>query len=161
MLMSSILIVTACGTPSEAPQGEVPQNEVTEIEPVPIVDSGSELSLGVSTENDLFFNTETLTAPANEEISVTFHNDAGSLIHNWVLVDGDNDVATAVNAAGIEAGPEAEYLPESDEFIVATGLLDPGESDTVTFTLPPGTYTFICTFPAHFDAGMRGTLTVE
>lgn len=146
MLVFSMLILAACGNPSE---------------PMPIVDSGTELSLGVSTEDSNWFNTETLTAPANEEISLTFHNDSGLLRHNWVLVDGGDDVATAVNAAGIEAGPESAYLPESDQFVVATQLLDPGESDTVAFTLPPGTYTFICTFPGHYDQGMKGILTVE
>ncbi|NOK58876.1 MAG: auracyanin [Chloroflexi bacterium AL-W] len=141
-----ILVLAACGNPSE---------------PMPIVDSGPELSLGVSTEDSSWFNTETMTAPAEQEVSLTFHNDSGLLRHNWVLVDGGDDVATAVNAAGIEAGPAAEYLPESEQLVVATQLLDPGESATVTFTLPPGTYTFICTFPGHYDQGMKGTLTVE
>jgi uncharacterized cupredoxin-like copper-binding protein len=33
----------------------------------------------------------------------------------------------------------------------------------VTFGVPakPGSYTFICSFPGHFNAGMRGTLVVR
>ncbi|HEU5090712.1 MAG TPA: plastocyanin/azurin family copper-binding protein, partial [Roseiflexaceae bacterium] len=32
----------------------------------------------------------------------------------------------------------------------------------VTFKAPaPGTYTFLCTYPGHYAAGMKGTLTVE
>jgi uncharacterized cupredoxin-like copper-binding protein len=31
-----------------------------------------------------------------------------------------------------------------------------------TFQTPgPGTYTFLCTFPGHFQAGMKGELTVQ
>jgi HrpA-like RNA helicase len=26
---------------------------------------------------------------------------------------------------------------------------------------PPGVYTFVCTFPEHYDGGMHGTLTIE
>lgn len=38
---------------------------------------------------------------------------------------------------------------------------DPGESDSGSITLEPGTYEFICTEPGHAAAGMTGTLTVE
>ena len=36
---------------------------------------------------------------------------------------------------------------------------DPGQTQTVTITLPPGTYPFICRF--HSSLGMKGTLTVK
>lgn len=39
--------------------------------------------------------------------------------------------------------------------------LSTGESDTVTTTLAPGTYTYYCAFPGHESLGMRGTLTVS
>jgi plastocyanin len=35
---------------------------------------------------------------------------------------------------------------------------DPGQSQTVTINLAPGTYTFICRF--HVSLGMKGTITV-
>jgi plastocyanin len=37
-------------------------------------------------------------------------------------------------------------------------LNDPGEFQTVTINLPPGTYTFVCTI--HRSQGMKGVLTV-
>ena len=37
-------------------------------------------------------------------------------------------------------------------------LNDPGEFQTVTINLPPGTYTFVCTI--HQSQGMKGVLTV-
>lgn len=42
----------------------------------------------------------------------------------------------------------------------ATSQIDPGESTTLTVTLEPGTYTFICTIPGHEQLGMRGEFTV-
>jgi plastocyanin len=35
-----------------------------------------------------------------------------------------------------------------------------GGTRSVTFTVAPGTYTFVCTIPGHASAGMRGTLVV-
>jgi plastocyanin len=36
-----------------------------------------------------------------------------------------------------------------------------GGTRSVSFTVAPGTYTFMCTIPGHAAAGMRGTLTVR
>jgi plastocyanin len=36
-----------------------------------------------------------------------------------------------------------------------------GADQTVTFTAPPGSYTFYCAIPGHESIGMRGTLTVR
>jgi azurin len=51
---------------------------------------------------------------------------------------------------------------DADKVIAATKMLGPGETDTVSFTAPAaGTYDYICTFPGHAMAGMRGVLTVK
>jgi azurin len=59
---------------------------------------------------------------------------------------------------------DAEYIPaaQSDKIIAYTKLLGPGEEDTITFKVPAeaGEYTFICSFPAHAMAGMKGVLVV-
>lgn len=66
--------------------------------------------------------------------------------------------------ATIELINEADVLhnvtiEELDDLVVAeTG---PGESETGTVTLEPGTYTYYCSIPGHREAGMEGTLTVE
>jgi azurin len=47
--------------------------------------------------------------------------------------------------------------------IAHTKLLGPKEKDTVTFQAPkePGRYPFLCSFPGHYQVGMRGELIVE
>ena len=48
------------------------------------------------------------------------------------------------------------------QVIAHTTLAGAGETVEVTFKVPAaGTYTYLCTFPGHFQAGMRGTLTVK
>jgi azurin len=46
--------------------------------------------------------------------------------------------------------------------LAKTKLLGPGDSDSVTFSAPaaPGNYTYLCTFPEHYAAGMKGVMTV-
>jgi len=71
-------------------------------------------------------------------------------------------VAQKIDDAAAAAGEAAGYVPNDPAILAKTKLLNGGESDTATFTAPAaGTYTFLCTFPGHFVAGMKGTLTVK
>jgi uncharacterized cupredoxin-like copper-binding protein len=47
----------------------------------------------------------------------------------------------------------------SGQTIAATPTFN-GATKTLTVTLKPGTYTFLCTVPGHEAAGMKGTLKV-
>ena len=67
-----------------------------------------------------------------------------------VTIDLTNPSAIGHNIA-IEQG--SEILAESET--VAEGKA------SVTQSLAPGEYTFLCTVPGHAEAGMEGTLTVE
>ena len=40
------------------------------------------------------------------------------------------------------------------------GETEPGATGTLTVTLPAGRYVMLCNVPAHYKAGMYGTLTV-
>ena len=85
------------------------------------------------------------------------------MAHNWILLAADAD-AQAVDEAAAQA-KDNDYVPKdmSDQILAHTGLVAGGETDEVTFTAPeePGDYEYICTFPGHLAAGMKGTLTVE
>lgn len=87
-----------------------------------------------------------------------------ALAHNVVLLKK----GTAPKAFLERAGPatqETGSIPPamSDQVIVASALVKPGESAEVTFEAPviPGEYTFVCSFPGHFALGMRGQLIVK
>ena len=65
-----------------------------------------------------------------------------------------------------DAEPKAtDYIPAAmkDQIVAHTALLGPRKSDEITFKVPtePGDYPFLCTFPAHFQVGMKGVLTVK
>jgi azurin len=76
-----------------------------------------------------------------------------AMSHNFVLLKQGVDPLAFANAADKKA-----------DIIASTPhLVGAGETADVTFKAPtkPGTYTYICTFPGHAAAGMKGTLTVK
>jgi azurin len=84
--------------------------------------------------------------------------------HNWVLLKAGANATTFANES-MMAGPAANYIAAARkaDVLAATDLVGPGETKEITFKVPtaPGTYTFLCSFPGHFAAGMKGTLVVK
>jgi azurin len=83
--------------------------------------------------------------------------------HNWILLKAGSDV-TAYATAALGAKTDG-FQPKSlaDEVLASIALLGPRQTGEVTFVAPdtPGSYPFLCTFPGHFQAGMRGELVVK
>jgi azurin len=122
----------------------------------------TKLELGCSGDL-LAFDQISLAATAGVPVELTFNNQSNHHQHNWVLVNGGDDAATAVYESALAAGVKNDWLPpDSPQIIVHTPLIDSGKSYTVSFQAPtqPGAYSYLCTFPGHYLAGMKGTLTV-
>jgi azurin len=123
---------------------------------------GQPVSLGTN-GGEWQFDLAALEVAAGEEIGLIFHNGAKTTAHNWILVEGGDDVAAEINTAGAYAGEGAAYIADDPRIIArTTGLVKGGQSESVAFTAPAaGTYTYLCTFPGHFELGMKGVLTVK
>jgi len=169
LLLPLSLLLVACGDSSsdhahhnmESSQESVapPANPVTVVDGVTIVEM---------TGNDrMKFNLEAFTVPAGSKIKLTFTNHGkmpkAAMGHNVVFLVADADEGAFATAAA--AARDNDYIPADleDQMLAHTKLLGPGESDTIEFTAPdaPGEYEFLCSFPAHLYAGMRGVMTVE
>jgi azurin len=86
-----------------------------------------------------------------------------AMAHNVVVLKLGTDAAAFVNA-GITARATDYIAPANKASVIAaTPLAGNGETVEITFKVPtaPGAYPFVCTFPGHFAAGMKGTLTVK
>lgn len=116
------------------------------------------------------FSVNRIEAAPGETLSVTLLNTGRApkeaMGHNWVLLrPGADAEAFASSAVGAKA---TDYLPpaRAEEVLAATKLLGGGARDTVNFTVPadlaPGTeLVFLCTFPAHQQLGMKGSLVLR
>lgn len=86
-----------------------------------------------------------------------------AMAHNFVLLAMGTDAAKFANAAAMAAANG--YIPPAmkAQVLAQTTLAGPGETVEVTFKAPkkPGKYEFVCSFPGHFIAGMKGVLTVK
>ena len=114
--------------------------------------------------NDLMlFDKTSLSAKAGKNIRLVLNHNGKIgkefMGHNFVLLKKDVDVDDfAMLALDFK---ENEYIPKNNDFIVHTRMLGGGESDTINFTIEePGSYTYVCTFPGHYQI-MQGILTIE
>ncbi len=108
------------------------------------------------TAHDLYYNEpDNLTDPpvwtvnAGEEFEVNLDNQGG-LQHNWAIVK-----------QGVEVPVPFDPAQNEDILLWDAGLVDPGQSETASFTVTdPGTYTVICTVAGHYPS-MQGRLVVQ
>jgi azurin len=122
----------------------------------------------VITANDnMRFSVTRIDAHPGEKITVQLKND-GTLpkevmAHNWVLLKAGQDANAYATAA--LAAKEQEYLPKAlaEEVLAFIPLVGAHREGETTFTAPtvPGSYPFLCSFPAHCTVGMRGELVVK
>lgn len=113
------------------------------------------------------FNLVEIRAKPGEALAVTLKNEGTmpkfSMGHNWVLLAAGVDLNAFAGDAAMAA--KTDFVPAAykDRVIATTKLLGPKESDTVVFKAPsqPGRYPFLCSFPGHFQVGMKGELIVE
>lgn len=113
------------------------------------------------------YDLEKINAAPGAQITLTLQNE-DDLPHNLVVCkakdDGANDkgleVATAAWNLG-EAGMKQEWIPENPRILAHTKMVNPHQSETITFNAPaaPGDYPYVCTFPGHAMV-MNGTLHI-
>ncbi len=113
------------------------------------------------------FSVTAIEAKPGEKITVKLTGQGAmpkvAMAHNFVLLAAKTDAAAFANAA-MMARP-TDFIPPAmkEQVLAATKLAGNGETVEVTFDAPkqPGVYEFVCTFPGHYAAGMKGTLTVK
>ena len=120
------------------------------------------------TANDqMKFNVMAITAKPGEMLHVKLKS-VGTLPkiamgHNFVLLAKGTDAVAFTNASPMASA--TAYIPAQfkAKVLASTPVAGPGETVEVTFKAPtaPGRYVYLCSFPGHFAAGMKGVLTVK
>jgi azurin len=86
-----------------------------------------------------------------------------SMGHNLVILTPGTD-PHGFAAAALNHAATAYVPPEFQHRVVAaTPVIGPGEEAELVFQVPgiAGTYPFVCSFPGHTPAGMRGVMQVR
>jgi len=124
-------------------------------------------SIEISGNDSMKFNVTKFAVKPGEVVHVSLSN-VGSLPktvmgHNWVLLKSGIDAAAYASAAANAKDEDYEPKAHAGDVIASIGLLGARQNGEVTFTAPTvsGDYTYICSFPGHFQVGMRGVMTVK
>jgi uncharacterized cupredoxin-like copper-binding protein len=85
--------------------------------------------------------------------------------HNFVIVKPGTLEDVAMKSQTMPPVPDKEgrlYIPESNNVLAATKMLEPGQKQKLTWTAPaePGKVPFLCTFPGHW-VRMKGEIVVK
>lgn len=121
----------------------------------------------ITAGDNMKYNLATIEAKPGEQITVILTNIGTQpkevMGHNWILLKVGTDVEAYDKAATLAKA--TDYFPAelAGQVIAHIPLLGPRKSGEITFTVPtvPGEYPFLCSFPAHFQVGMKGVLIVK
>jgi azurin len=121
------------------------------------------ITLGVIS-GQMKFSQSTIAARPGQRVEITLNN-TDDMPHNIVIFRRGTLAEYEKELFGSLNEPNAQlrgFVPDSPNVLVASRLLNAGESVVVTFDAPvePGEYPFVCSFPGHW-ATMRGVLRIE
>ena len=121
----------------------------------------------VEVNGETYYLLEGISAETGEELTVKLTTisslPATAMAHNFVLLEGEADAQEFVNAS-MKAKDNNYIAPGMTDIILAqTDMVGGGEDTQVSFSAPEtaGDYEYLCSFPGHFAAGMKGILSVE
>ncbi|MEZ6147441.1 MAG: plastocyanin/azurin family copper-binding protein [Planctomycetaceae bacterium] len=85
-------------------------------------------------------------------------------LHNFAIIAPGTLEEIGELAEETGRDPDAKdrhYVPRSDKVLLASRLLEPGQSQALTFQAPaePGVYPYVCTYPGHWRR-MHGALYI-
>ncbi|MDH5397563.1 MAG: plastocyanin/azurin family copper-binding protein [Cyclobacteriaceae bacterium] len=124
--------------------------------------NGPDQVVTLTVQAGLKFDLSEVEVKAGSKIRFVLDN-PDDMLHNALIVKpGTIDaVAQAAMELGLK-GQELGYVPDSDDVLYHTGLLQPDSKDVIYFVAPeiPGDYPYVCTFPGHAIT-MRGVMKVK
>jgi len=169
LLLAAAPVYSQATAPKTPPAPSKPAADTTQ-KPAPAAAAAA--GKGVRTveiigTEDMKFSVTNIAAKPGEQIKVRLVVKGSmpkiAMAHNFVLLNKGVNLTEFINASmGASA---TAYIPadKKAQVVASTALAGAGETVEVTFKVPaaPGEYAYICTFPGHAQAGMKGTLTVK
>ncbi len=111
----------------------------------------------------MIYDKELIVVEKGKTVEFRFSN-TDEMPHNFAIITPGSlvEVGELAEATGRDADAQARgYIPKSDKVLLASKLLEPGETQTLSFEAPkePGIYPYVCTYPGHWRR-MYGALYV-
>ena len=157
------LVLAAAPFTQAAPATQKPAADTTKAAPAA---KGVRTVEIVGTE-DMKFSLPTIAAKPGEQLRVRLVVKGSmpkiAMAHNFVLLTKGAKVVDFVTAAMNARATDFIPADKKADVVASTALAGAGETVEVTFKVPAaaGDYPYVCSFPGHFQAGMKGTLAVK
>jgi azurin len=131
------------------------------------VEAQAPRTINLTGQDSLLYSTSTITAKKGELLKIVLRTmstqSPDQLKHNFVVLKPGVKLDTFIMDAAMDR--KSNHLPAKykPQIVAATDMAAAGETVTTTFRAPatPGAYPFVCSFPGHFNGGMKGTLIVK
>lgn len=125
--------------------------------------NGPDHEVVIGTKPGLKYDRGAMELQAGAKIKLTFNNN-DDMLHNLVFTQKGAGTVDKVAEMALEMGLDGadyNYVPDTDDVLAHTGILEPGTSQQIYFQVPndPGIYWIVCTFPGHANS-MRIKVTV-
>lgn len=160
------LLLTGCGK-KEAPAAQAAAPAPAAAAPAAAPAAPAVAVIEITANDAMKFSVTRFEVAAGQQVKLTLRNigtmPKAAMGHNLVVLKKDADMKAFADAAVMAAA--SDYFPaaKADQAIAHTKMLGPKQSDEITFTAPAeaGEYPFLCSFPAHYIAGMKGVMVVK
>ena len=112
------------------------------------------------------FSQPTITLKQGEKVTLSFTN-AGTTDHEFMAgrigAGGMGYVQDFFTGVKYQVAPPSSLHGKRHGMAQGGAWMRPGQTATISLVVPdrPGTYEFGCFATGHYEAGMKGTLTVE
>lgn len=120
----------------------------------------------VGTE-DMKFSMATIAAKPGEQLRIRLVAKGSmpkiAMAHNFVVLNKSAKVVDFATAAMNARATDFIPAEKKADILAHTPLAGAGETVEITFKVPAaaGEYPYLCSFPGHFQAGMKGSLVVK
>ena len=113
----------------------------------------------------MIYDKERIVVEAGRPVELRFSN-ADKMPHNLVLLQPGALEEVGLLAEATAQSPDVmqrQYVPKSDKIIFASNLLQPEDSQAISFEAPkaPGMYAYVCTYPGHWRRMFGALVVVE
>lgn len=120
------------------------------------------IAIGTVVER-MIYDKEMIVVQAGKPVEFRFSN-TDNMPHNFAVVQPGalEEVGQLAEATARDAdAKDRNFVPKSDKILVASRLLNPGQTQAISFEAPkaPGVYPYVCTYPGHWRR-MYGALYV-
>ena len=151
--IATIVLAATLGAPAAAQTTPTPAGAVRTVDLV--------------ANDEMKYNVTTITAKPGEQLRVRLIVRGVvpkiAMAHNFVLLKPGTNELKFVEAGAMFRDLDFIAPAMKANVLAKTSLAGPGETVQVVFTAPakPGSYSYLCTFSGHFQAGMKGVLIVK